>query len=144
MLPWTAGRYTAGSAYRANEVAALQWVHATLVETALLTHDLVLPAPRPDGEREQYWDEARLFRGLVRHPASRFTIGLGPSFTAYNEAMWGADILTVSPAARTIAEQILLAAWQDCAMPKMKYLALTAHLLPERLRRRSWLELGRT
>jgi uncharacterized protein (DUF2236 family) len=28
MLPSTAGRYAAGSAYRANEVSALRWVHA--------------------------------------------------------------------------------------------------------------------
>jgi uncharacterized protein (DUF2236 family) len=44
ILPWRAGRFAAGSLYRANEISALQWVHATLVETALLTHDLVLPA----------------------------------------------------------------------------------------------------
>ena len=63
ILPWTAGRFAAGSHYRANEVSALRWVHATLVETALLTHDLVLPA-LTDSEREKYWVEARLFAAL--------------------------------------------------------------------------------
>src|SRR5258706_2129702 len=53
ILPWTAGRFAAGSHYRANEVSALRWVHATLVETALLTHDLVSPA-LTDSEREKY------------------------------------------------------------------------------------------
>src|SRR6195256_1376915 len=63
ILPWTAGRFAAGSHYRANEVSALRWVHATLVETALLTHDLVLPV-LTDSERERYWVEARLFAAL--------------------------------------------------------------------------------
>src|ERR1700722_17529178 len=49
-LPWTAGRFSAGSQYRANEVSALRWVHATLAETAVLTHHLVLPA-LTDSER---------------------------------------------------------------------------------------------
>src|ERR1700738_1333727 len=59
ILPWTAGRFGAGSHYRANAVSALRWVYATLVETALLTHDLVLPA-LTDSAREKYWGEARL------------------------------------------------------------------------------------
>jgi uncharacterized protein (DUF2236 family) len=139
MLPSTAGRYAAGSAYRANEVAALRWVHATLVETALLSHDLVLPA-LTHGEREQYWTEARLFAALfgIRQAdlPSDWT-----SFTAYNEAMWGADVLAVSPAARTIAEQILFGRVTGLRVPKW-YLALTAHLLPERLRAEFGLAFG--
>jgi uncharacterized protein (DUF2236 family) len=43
------------------------------------------------------------------------------------------DILTVSPAARKIAEQIFSGRATRVRMPKW-YLALTAHLLPERLR----------
>src|SRR6266403_6069963 len=139
ILPCTAGRFAAGSVYRANEVSALRWVHATLVETALLTHDLVLPA-LTNGEREQYWGEARLFAALfgIRQAdlPSNWT-----SFTAYTEAMWGADTLTVSPAARTIAEQILLGRATGLRVPKW-YLALTTHLLPERLRGELGLSFG--
>src|ERR1700732_1460934 len=131
ILPWTAGRFAAGSQYCANEVSALRWVHATLVETALLTHDLVLPA-LTDSERETYWVEARLFAALfgVRQAdlPSNWT-----SFIAYNEAMLRSDILTVSPAARKIAEQIFSGRATKLRAPKW-YLALTTHLLPERLR----------
>jgi len=71
----------------------------------LVDHDLVLPA-LTNGEREQYWGEARLFAALfgIRQAdlPSDWT-----SFTAYTEAMWGADTLTVSPAARTIASNPL-------------------------------------
>jgi Uncharacterized protein conserved in bacteria len=83
------------------------------LETALLTHDLVLPA-LTDSERETYWVEARLFAALfgVRQAdlPSNWT-----SFIAYNEAMLRSDILTVSPAARKIAEQIFSGARQNCA-----------------------------
>ena len=47
--------------------------------------------------------------------------------------MWESDILTVSPAARTIAEQIFSGRATGLRVPKW-YLALTTHLLPERLR----------
>jgi uncharacterized protein (DUF2236 family) len=131
ILPWTAGRFAAGSHYCANEVSALRWVHATLVETALLTHDLVLPA-LTDSEREKYWVEARMFAALfgVRQAdlPSDWT-----SFIAYNEAMSRSDILAVSPAARNIAEQIFFGHATRLRPPKW-YLALTICLLPERLR----------
>ena len=42
-LPDTAGGFQQGSAYEANEVSALRWVYATLVDSALLAYELVLP-----------------------------------------------------------------------------------------------------
>src|ERR1700748_2491667 len=39
-MPEAIGCFDSGSLYRANEVAALRWVHATLVETAVIVHDL--------------------------------------------------------------------------------------------------------
>src|SRR5260370_19140930 len=85
ILPWTAGRFAAGSVYRANEVSALRWVHATLVDTALLTHDLVLPA-LTNSEREEYCAEARLFPALFRlRQTPRPSNSL--SFTAYDESI---------------------------------------------------------
>ena len=96
ILPWAAGRFAAGSAYSANDVAALRWVHATLVETALLTHDLVLPA-LTNSEREQYWDEAQLLAALFGLRQSDLPSDW-TSFTAYNEAM-SVDTPIVSPPA---------------------------------------------
>ena len=138
-LPQAAGRFEAGSSYSANEVSALRWVHATLVETALLTHDLVLPALN-DREREQYWAEAKLYAALF---------GVRPadlpadwtSFTAYTEAMSRSDSLAVSPAARDIAEQIFSGRATGLRIPRW-YRALTAHLLPERLAQEFGFEFG--
>ena len=130
ILPQAAGRFEAGSAYSANEVSALRWVHATLVETALQTHDLVLPV-LTNSEREQYWAEAKLYAALF---------GIRPadlpadwtSFAAYTEAMAQSDSLAVSPAARDIAEQIFSGRGTGLRVPGW-YRALTAHLLPARL-----------
>ena len=125
------GPFDKGSAYHANEVAALRWVHATLVETALMAHDLVLPALSAE-ERERYWAESRQFAALF---------GLTPadlppdwaSFAAYNEAMAQSDILTVSPAAHEIVGQ-LFAGGRWWLRPPRWYQVLSAQMLPERLR----------
>src|SRR6516165_3232630 len=54
------GPFAAGSRYQANDAAALYWVHATLIDTALIAYELVCP-PLAAAERERYWGEARLF-----------------------------------------------------------------------------------
>lgn len=111
-MPEAVGPFAAGSSYCANDVAALRWVHATLVETALMAHDLVLP-PFSAEERERYWSESRMYGALF---------GLTPddlpadwsAFAAYNEAMAQSDTLTVSAAAREVATQILAVRVRGC------------------------------
>ncbi|MGY3239114.1 uncharacterized protein (DUF2236 family) [Bradyrhizobium sp. USDA 4472] len=130
-IPETVGPFAAGSRYCANDIPSLRWVHATLVETALMAHDLVLP-PFSAEERERYWVESRTFGALF---------GLTPNdlpadwsgFAAYTAAMTRSDTLTVSPAAREIAAQIFGGA-RPWLRPPRWYGALTASLLPERLR----------
>lgn len=131
-LPEAAGGFAAGSAYRANEAAALLWVHATLVDTALVAHDLVLP-PLDPAERERYYAESRILGALF---------GLGPEdqpadwagFRAYMAAMTGpSGPLGVSAAARGVAGPVLAGAGTWLRSPAW-YRALTAGLLPEPLR----------
>jgi uncharacterized protein (DUF2236 family) len=139
VLPQSAGPFAAGSSYQANDVAALRWVHATLVETALLAHELVLP-PLSDGERERYWSEARLYAALFGIPADSLPSDWA-SFVAYVDAITASDVLTVSPAARDIAQQIFSGKVTG-VRPPLWYRALTARLLPERLREAFDLPLG--
>jgi uncharacterized protein (DUF2236 family) len=130
-LPASVGPFAAGSHYCANEVAALRWVHATLVETAVLAHDLVLQ-PLADDARDRYWSEAKLFACLFGIPQE----SLEPdwkAFSAYTEAMMASDVLTVSPSACEIARQIFSGRVTGMRVP-LWYRALTAGLLPERLR----------
>jgi len=131
VMPEAAGPFEAGSSYRANEVSALRWVHATLVDTALMVHDLVLP-PLSAEERERYWAEARLYGALF---------GLTPgdlpadwaSFKTYTAAMMQSDVLTVSGAAREVAGHIF-AGGRPWLRPPRWYKTITAQMLPERLR----------
>jgi uncharacterized protein (DUF2236 family) len=139
ILPQAAGRFEAGSTYSANEVSALRWVHATLVETALQTHDLVLPV-LTNSEREQYWAEAKLYAALFGVRAADLPADW-TSFAAYTEAMSRSDSLAVSPAARDIAQQIFSGSATGLRVPGW-YRALTAHLLPERLREEFGFEFG--
>jgi len=85
-----------------------------------------------NSEREKYWAEARLYAALFGVRQADLPANWTP-FIAYNEAMSRSDILTVSPAAREIAEQIFSGRATGLRAP-MWYLALTTHLLPERLR----------
>ena len=104
VLPKTVGPFAAGTHYQANDVAALRWVYATLVETALMAHDLVLPAVAAH-ERELYYAESRRFAALFGVPAS----ALPPDWTgfaAYCEAVRRPGSLAASDAARAIAAEI--------------------------------------
>lgn len=130
-LPAAAGPFAGGSRYAANEPAALRWVHATLVESAVLAHNLVCP-PLTGEEREQYWAEARLFAALfgIRPPDLPRDWG---SFEAYTGDMMRSNVLTVSDAAREIANQLFCGAATRRRTPAW-YRALTAEMLPPRLR----------
>jgi len=130
-LPEAAGEFAAGSLYQANDVAALRWVLATLVETAVLAHDLVLP-PLLDDAREQYWSEAKLLATLFGIPRDSLPADW-KSFVAYTEAMSASHELTVTTAARNIASDIFSGAATNLPPPAW-YRALTAEMLPARLR----------
>jgi uncharacterized protein (DUF2236 family) len=130
-MPVDAGPFARGSPYRANDVAALRWVFATLIDTALLAYEMALPALSAN-ERERYYAESFQFAALF---------GLAPTdlpadwtaFAACNTAMARSDTLTVTAAARDIARELLLRPGQRLRAPRW-YNALTASMLPARLR----------
>ncbi|MFB6416013.1 MULTISPECIES: oxygenase MpaB family protein [Bradyrhizobium] len=130
-MPETVGPFAAGSRYCANDIPSLRWVYATLVESALMAHDLVLP-PLSAEERERYWTESRLFGALFGLTADDLPADWS-GFTAYTAGMVQSETLTVSPAAREIATQIFGGA-RPWLRPPRWYRALTARMLPERLR----------
>ncbi|WP_409189662.1 oxygenase MpaB family protein [Bradyrhizobium sp. RDM4] len=137
-MPVTVGPFAAGSRYCANDIPSLRWVHATLVETALMAHDLVLP-PLSADERERYWTESKQFGALFGLTADDLPADWA-GFAAYTAAMVQSETLTVSAAAREIATQILAGA-RPWLRPPRWYRALTASLLPEPLRAGFGLEL---
>src|SRR5262245_34614215 len=140
-LPSPAGSFPAGSTYCANEVSALRWVHATLWDTALMTYALVLGALARD-QQERYYAESRRFAALFGIPGGR----LPPdwtAFSAYIAAMIESSTLTVTEAARAMAHRLLAGA--DIWLPvPSAYKALTAALLPPRIRDAFALAYGHT
>ncbi len=104
-MPMAAGPFAAGSRYWANETSALRWVHATLVETALIAYGHVLP-PLSSEDQARYYAESCVFAGLFGISQASLPSSW-EDFASYNKAMWRSDTLTVTPAARAMAEQIL-------------------------------------
>jgi uncharacterized protein (DUF2236 family) len=125
-LRCAAGTFDEGSFYCANEASALRWVHATLIETALMAYALVLP-PLSEPQRERYFEESSLFAALFGIPPSSLPPDW-PAFSAYIAITLASDSLFVTPQARAIAHRLL-----SFPMPAT-YRALTAELLPPRLR----------
>jgi uncharacterized protein (DUF2236 family) len=130
-LQSAAGPFPAGSFYRANESSALRWVHATLAETAVMAYALVLPALTPE-QWERYYVENRLFAALFGIPRADLARDW-TTFSAYTEAMTQSSTLTVTEQARATAHRLLAGADTWLPIPAW-YRALTAALLPPRLR----------
>ena len=130
-LPWPAGRFSAGSCYCANAIPALRWVHATLVETALMAYGLVLPALTRE-ERERYYGESRLFAALFGIPAECLPRDW-TEFSAYITAMVQSDTLVVTDQARIMGRRLIAGADTWLPVPA-SYQALTAAMLPPRIR----------
>ena len=126
-----AGAFAAGSAYCANDVAALRWVHATLTDTALLAYQLVNP-PLSARDRERYYADAQVFAALFGIPQSALPQSW-PDFARYVDDMFSSDMLAVGSAARSVAAELFYGAGTRLRAP-FWYRALTASLLPPRLR----------
>ncbi|HEV2134134.1 MAG TPA: oxygenase MpaB family protein [Terracidiphilus sp.] len=132
-------RYRQGSLYEANEVSALRWVFATLVESALVAHDSVLPALAA-GEREQYYAESCTLAGLFGIAREALPADWS-AFADYNREMQESDALGVSGTAREIAKS-LMAGTGSWIHPPRWYRALTAAWMPVRFREEFGLAYG--
>ena len=129
----SAGRFPAGSPYRASDPELLMWVHATLVDTSLLVYERYV---RPLGadERDRYYAESMLLGeqyGIPRdlHPQ-------GPrEFEAYFREMLASDRIAVTAAMRDVVDATLRPDLPFVARPLVEAINLaTVGLLPARLR----------
>jgi uncharacterized protein (DUF2236 family) len=127
----TTGRFVEESAYEANDLAALRWVYATLVDSALLAYELVLPG-LTQPEREQYYRESQRLASLfgIRH---EYLPPDWAAFQRYIRATMESDSVGVSSTALQLAEKLHAGAGLRMR-PPFWYGALTTHLLPARLR----------
>ena len=138
-MPEDVAAYRLGSHYEANEVCALRWVYATLVESAVLAYDAAMPALTAV-EREQYYAESKTLAGLFGIPSSALPDGWD-SFIAYIKQMCESDALGVSGTARATAHNLLTGAGSWVSPPAW-YRALTSAWMSERLRDEFALSFG--
>jgi uncharacterized protein (DUF2236 family) len=131
-LPSAVAGYAQGSHYEANSLPALIWVYATLVESAVLAYECVLPALN-DAEHEAYYAESKVLAGLFGIPAEALPADWG-SFKTYVAEMCASDALGADSQSRTMAHGILSGAGSRIRPPRW-YRAMTAAWMPHRFRK---------
>ena len=123
--------YHRGSPYEANEIAALRWVFATLIESAVLAYECAL-GPLTDRELASYFADSRTLAGLFGLPASELPDDWA-GFLRYCREMEKSNLLGVSTRAPAMAHD-LLAGVGSWIKPPHWYRALTTDWLGERFR----------
>jgi len=99
------GPFPRGTRYDANDPALLFWVHATLLDTALLVYDRFIE-PVPEATQVRYYEESKIGARLFGI-ADRLIPPTYADFQAYMMDMITGETLTVGEDARSIAASIL-------------------------------------
>lgn len=135
-----AGKFARGHRYQANDVDALFWVQATLVDTAVQVYELLVE-PLSLADKERYYEESRLFSGLFGIPDEAIPADWS-AFRRYVDGMIASDAITISPPAKEMA-QFLFQPPRPIAGPAVGwYKIFTASLLPPRMRAELGLAYG--
>jgi len=130
-VPEAVAGYDMGSRYEALQVPALKWVYATLIQSAVIAYECVLP-PLSSEERARYYAESKVLAGLFGLPASALPEDWR-GFEAYVAKMFASDALGVSEKGRYMAQRIMAGSGSWIHVPRW-YRALTAEWLPPRFR----------
>jgi uncharacterized protein (DUF2236 family) len=138
-MPESVAAFERGSHYQANEIEALRWVYATLVESAMIAYESVLP-PLSLAEKNAYYAESKTLASLFGIPSDALPSDW-PSFSAYNQAMWKSETLGVNTLSREMAHRVLHGRGSWVPVP-LWYRALTTAWMPERLREAFELSYG--
>lgn len=138
-IPEAVAGFSRGSHYQANELDALRWVYATLVGSAVMAYECVLP-PLSIAEKETYYRESKTLAMLFGIPLGASPADW-PAFQAYNRAMWASDTLGVNALSREMAHRVLHGRGSWVTIPHW-YRALTAEWLPQNLRESFGLPYG--
>lgn len=130
-LPQTVAGYDKGSRYEALHIPALQWVYATLIESAVIAYECVLP-PLSRDELTNYYAESKILAGLFGLPPTALPESWS-GFKAYIADVFASDALGVSDRSRYMAHRIMIGAGSWIHIPRW-YQSLTAEWLPPRFR----------
>jgi uncharacterized protein (DUF2236 family) len=94
-----------GAGYRALDPDLLLWVHATLVDAALVTYETFVK-PLSAQEREEFFQESKLIGEILGVPPERFPARLG-DFQEYVNAMVAEGEVRVTPLALELGRLVV-------------------------------------
>jgi uncharacterized protein (DUF2236 family) len=130
-----------GSDYRAVDPDLLLWVHATLMDTALVTSETFV-RPLVPREREEFYQEFKLLGELLGIPRDKFPGTLG-DFDAYVAGMIEDGPVRVDQRAHALARLVLRPKLRLLPGPVMiPFDVVTAGLMPPALRAQYGLAWG--
>jgi uncharacterized protein (DUF2236 family) len=130
-----------GDDYQALDPDLLLWVHATLIDSALLTYETFVQ-PLSSTDREDFYQESKVLGGLLRIPGETFPPRLR-DFDAYVDRMVRDGTVQVSDRARALGRLVVrprLRLLPGAAM--IPFEVVTAGLLPRALREQYGLPWG--
>jgi uncharacterized protein (DUF2236 family)/outer membrane biogenesis lipoprotein LolB len=139
-INYQAGAFSKGSEYRANEINAMIWVHATLWETQITMYETLVGALSAE-QKEQYYQETKLFAMLFGIPEDALPRSWG-EFMAYNSAMWNSPQLTVTDNTLLLRDDLLRARSIWLVFPMWIQKITIASTMPERLASEYQMEPG--
>lgn len=132
-----------GDDYHALDPDLLLWVHATLVDTALVTYETFVQRLTPR-EREDFYQEMKLLGEVLGVPRDAFPPGVA-EFDKYVDAQLSDGTVRVSPLALELGKLVLRP--RILKLPGRVFVPweiITSGLLPVHLRRQYGLRWGST
>lgn len=127
-----AERLPLGTHYDALDIELLLWVHATLIDSAMVAYDLFVK-PLALEETSRYYDDSKRLAHLFEIPEALVPASLA-DFNTYVERMLLGGEIAVGPTARSLAAEILYPSPWMLRPAGPLFRLITGGLLPERLR----------
>ena len=121
-----------GTRYDARDPQLLMWVHATLVDSAIIAYDLFVK-PLSFQEKARYYEDSKKLAELFDIP-NEVVPQSWAEFNAYFDKMLQGNTLAVGPTARFLAHDIVYPRPWILRPAAPLFRVVTAGLLPERLR----------
>lgn len=135
VLPTACGRFAAGTRYSANDPALLTWVHATLIESMVLTYEQLVE-PLAADERNHYCADAAelaVALGASAHEVPRSW----DAVNAYLERRYASGEIAVGQQSRALATALVCAggSWLSRWFVAPATSLIAAGLLPPHVRK---------
>ncbi|MGE5057834.1 MAG: oxygenase MpaB family protein [Betaproteobacteria bacterium] len=123
----------AGVSYDANDQQLLLWVHATLIDSAMVGYEQFV-ARMSKTQKSAYYDDAKKLAGLFGIDEKIIPSTLD-DFEAYLHRMIAGDEITIGPTARRLGRDILYARPWILRLAGPLFRLVTTGLLPAKLRK---------